>query len=121
MKPWGIESKGHAWLGPLIVDWPVNNDGGPLLDGCTITLTDDRAEPYPRRLHYGGVAIRPLRLAVGWRGADTPNPGRWFSPRWVAAHVWWILRGRPARRVRDLFPVHTISSRPIEFPKEGFR
>lgn len=112
---------GHVWLGKLLISWPVRNEGGPLLDGCSSTLTDELAEPYPRSYRYGGVAVRPLRLAVGWRGARTPNPGRWLRPSFVIAHVRWILRGRPQARVRDLFPTVGTNSEPIEYERDEFR
>lgn len=120
MRSFGRGS-GHFWVGKLVVSWPVRNDGGPLLDGCSTMLTDEHAEPYPRRYHFGGVVIRPLRIAVGWRGARTPNPGRWLKPSFVFSHVRWVLRGRPEGRVRDLFPVARISSDPIEYDRDGFQ
>lgn len=192
MKIIGGKSEGHVWIGKLIVDWPVRNGGGPLLDGCSVTLVEVERDPLvvcaaearPHRLddgihvcldfravidactscggyggtcilihdgsdhgrdscssaqwrecptcqgwgaskkvHFGGVAIRPLRCAVGWRGAKTRNPGRWLSWRWTLRHAWWVLRGRPRARVRDLFPVHTINSSPVNYPRmvDGFR
>lgn len=60
--------------------------------------------------HFGALVVReperewrarlPRAVAFGWLDARPPHPARW-RPRFLLAHVRWVLAGRPAN-VRTL-------------------